>query len=541
MRVILLYGVLNSRKMFRKLSQLIYFGLLLMLTACVREQPNIIVITSTSPSDSSMLLVSTQEQSAPILSPVPQQPLSNPTPNVTRAPIDIPSQHTVQSGDTLSGIAAQYNVSLDALLGANPQIDPNILSVGQIINLPNIPELVTPELKIIPDSRLVRAPNSSNFDIAAFIAQQSGYIRVATDSVDVRIANGAALPKAENAAQIINRVALEYSIDPRLLLAILEFRAGWLSNPQPREDLLTRPLASEETAPNSEGFYKQLSWAANELNRGYYAWKYRGMAILTFEDETRLVFNPALNAGTVAIQYYLSLDGKPYSIWNNEVSVGGFYTTYVRYFGDPFIDSIEPLVPNNIQQPPLTLPFETDIEWRYTGGPHGGWGTGSAWGALDFAPSSERPSETFCYIAIEWVVAVAPGTIARTGDGVLVLDLDADGDESTGWTINYLHLTIDDSITAGLRVNTGDRLGRTSCAGGFSTATHLHISRRFNGEWLPADCQNCINELIIPNFEMGGWRTIGIEDQYYQGFMINNEQQIQAEQGREVDTNRISG
>lgn len=132
-------------------------------------------------------------------------------------------------------------------------------------------------------------------------------------------------------------------------------------------------------------------------------------------------------------------------------------------------------------------------------------------------------------------------TIARTGDGVLVLDLDADGDESTGWTINYLHLTIDDSITVGLRVNTGDRLGRTSCAGGFSTATHLHISRRFNGEWLPADCQNCINELIIPNFEMGGWRTIGIEDQYYQGFMINNEQQIQAEQGREVDTNRISG
>jgi LysM repeat protein len=524
--------------MLRNLSQLICLGILLTASACVRERSNIIIVTST-PSIGSVVLPASTQAPAQTTESVSQQALSNPTANATRQTLNIPSQHTVQSGDTLSGIAAQYNVTVSAILAANDLFNPDILTIGQVINLPNIPERQTPALKIIPDSRLVRAPNSANFDIAAFIAQQPGYIRNALDQVEIHIANGAALPKTENAAQIINRVALEYSVDPRLLLAILEFRAGWLSNPVPREDLLVRPLVSEETAPTVAGLYKQLSWAANELNRGYYVWKYHGMSILSFVDGTRLVFNPALNGGTIAVQYFLSLDAKPYNIWLNEVSPSGIYATYGRYFADPFMDSIEPLVPNNIQQPPLLLPFEAGIEWRYTGGPHGGWGSGSAWGALDFAPSQGRPADTFCYIANEWVTAVAPGTIARNGEGVLVLDLDGDSDESTGWTINYLHLSIDDTIQTGLRVNAGDRLGRPSCEGGFSNATHLHISRRFNGEWLPADCQDCI--YTVPSFEMGGWRIVGIENQYYQGFMVKDGQEIQAEQGRDIDGNRISG
>ena len=46
-------------------------------------------------------------------------------------------QHTVVAGDTLSKIARDNDVSLDALLAANPQItNPNAISVGQVINLP---------------------------------------------------------------------------------------------------------------------------------------------------------------------------------------------------------------------------------------------------------------------------------------------------------------------------------------------------------------------------------------------------------------------
>lgn len=213
------------------LSRLIIV-LLLTLTSCVREQANIIIITATIPANPVNNLQSTQippaiptnnptplPQQTIILSPIPQQPLSNPTANATAPSADIPTSHIVQSGDTLSGIATFYGVSVDAILEANELLDPNFLSIGQEITLPDVPELFTPNFKILPDSRLVRAPGSRNFDIAGFIAIQPGYIRTASDTVDIRIENGANLPTIETATQIIERVSLEYSVDPRILLA----------------------------------------------------------------------------------------------------------------------------------------------------------------------------------------------------------------------------------------------------------------------------------------------------------------------------------
>ncbi len=45
--------------------------------------------------------------------------------------------YVVQRGDTLSGIARQFGVSLSDLEEANPQItDPNRISPGQVINIP---------------------------------------------------------------------------------------------------------------------------------------------------------------------------------------------------------------------------------------------------------------------------------------------------------------------------------------------------------------------------------------------------------------------
>ncbi|HSH02255.1 MAG TPA: LysM peptidoglycan-binding domain-containing protein [Anaerolineae bacterium] len=45
--------------------------------------------------------------------------------------------HTVAAGDTLGEIATAYNVTLDALIAANPQIgDINTIEVGDVINIP---------------------------------------------------------------------------------------------------------------------------------------------------------------------------------------------------------------------------------------------------------------------------------------------------------------------------------------------------------------------------------------------------------------------
>ena len=56
--------------------------------------------------------------------------------------------HTVRKGDSLWQIAKAHNISLDALIAANPQIaDPNYVLPGTIIH---IPVLVTPDSSCFP-------------------------------------------------------------------------------------------------------------------------------------------------------------------------------------------------------------------------------------------------------------------------------------------------------------------------------------------------------------------------------------------------------
>ncbi|GAB4522193.1 MAG: hypothetical protein OHK0046_34460 [Anaerolineae bacterium] len=512
-----------------------------MLTACSltqQNEPQVVYITATPAS-----LPAALPQNALVASPAAAfTPASNPTPNAPRvASANIPQEHVVQPNDTLYGIALAYGVSVDSLLAVNQLDDPNTLFVGQSITLPEAPSEYTPAFKILPDSRLVRAPGSAAFDIAAFVQAQPGYIRVAADDVDTRQADGSTVEERLSAAQIVERVSLEFSVDPRVLLALLEYRAGWLTNPAPAEELLTHPLISKEDAGdrNREGLYRQLSWAADRLNFGYYNWKYNGLSILEFPDEARrLIYDPGINAGTVAVQYFLS-QNTGYTFWLAQTAATGFYQTYVAYFGDPFTDALEPLVPANLTQPEMTLPFAQGEVWFYTGGWHGGWGSGSAWAAVDFAPPDE-PAGVACYTSAFWVRAVAPGLIVRSDKGVVMLDLDGDGDESTGWTVLYLHIASEDRVAAGTRVNTGDIIGRAACEGGFSTATHLHIGRRYNGEWLPAQCIACSEQYWQSPFTMSGWSVVGIRNQEYQGFLQNNGEQRVAEQGRFTPDNRIS-
>ncbi len=63
----------------------------------------------------------------------------------TPAPSPTPFQYTVASGDTLGQIAEKFNVSLDSLLAANPNVDPNAMSVGSVLRIPSAPQNVSGE------------------------------------------------------------------------------------------------------------------------------------------------------------------------------------------------------------------------------------------------------------------------------------------------------------------------------------------------------------------------------------------------------------
>ena len=44
--------------------------------------------------------------------------------------------HVVKPGDTIYKLAQMYNVSVEAIIEANPGINPNMLTIGQIICIP---------------------------------------------------------------------------------------------------------------------------------------------------------------------------------------------------------------------------------------------------------------------------------------------------------------------------------------------------------------------------------------------------------------------
>jgi murein DD-endopeptidase MepM/ murein hydrolase activator NlpD len=62
-------------------------------------------------------------------------------------------------------------------------------------------------------------------------------------------------------------------------------------------------------------------------------------------------------------------------------------------------------------------------------------------------------------------------------------------------------------------VKAGDRIGYPSCEGGQSNGTHLHLARRYNGEWIPADQD-------LP-FNLEGWISVGTGVEY-NGKLIRN-------------------
>lgn len=445
------------------------------------------------------------------LTPTPNQPALLPTLRVQT------DEYTVVSGDSLARIALRHQVSVGQILSTNPDLkDPNLIEPGQKLIIPpaSANEQAT-NFKIIPDAELFYSPSAVGFDTFAVTAQFAGKLSSFSETLEDET--------TLSGAEIVQRVADEFSVNPRLLLAVLEYRSGWVSSAGKTGISEDYPLGLKDA--NRQGLYKQLSWAANEMTRGYTLWENSAVAVWTLSDGAVMRADATINGGTAGLQYLFSLlMGK--EEWKQAVSAAGFYADYNRLFGFPFAFSIDPLVPDNLTQPELELPFAVGDTWYFTGGPHVGWGTGSAFAGIDFAP----PGEEFgCYESQTPVTAAADGLVVRSGNGVVVQDLDGDGIEQTGWSLLYLHLATNGRAGLGTYLHQGDVLGYPSCEGGYSTGTHLHLARRYNGVWIPADGS-------VP-FVLSGWisESAGLE---YDGYLVKNGHTVEAFNGR-ADFNAI--
>jgi hypothetical protein len=285
-----------------------------------------------------------------------------------------------------------------------------------------------------------------------------------------------------------------------MLLALLEYYAGWVTDPSiPSGNALDYPLGHVD--PEEKGLFRQLTWLSNELGKGYYGWRAGSMTELELAGGSRIRLSPVINAGTVALQYVFSLRGDEAS-WRRDLSQEGFLATYRSFFGDPW-EYFHPLYEPGLSQPELILPFLPGSVWSYTGGPHGAWEREAAWAALDFAPSSMAPG---CIPSEAWLTASSAG-------------LDGDGLEQTGWVLYYLHVATKDRVEQGEFVEQGDPIGHPSCEGGFATGTHVHMVRKYNGEWVLADGP-------LP-FELSGW-VARAGSKSYEGALVNGDRVVLA-------------
>jgi hypothetical protein len=390
-------------------------------------------------------------------------PISTTTPSATTTPTQpAKPEPTIQPSHTLTSTSLP-----------SPTTEPT--------QQPTIHPTQRSENHRFPDSEIVYSPNAADFDVIAYLDTTTGFLREYRQYLMITgwISGG----------EIVELVALENSINPRLLLALLEFHCGCVLTTPDAPDTIEPWLGAEEYYRHD--LYGQLIWAVHQLSDAYYGWQTGTLTYLSSPNGTIVDISPETNAGTVALQnVFFNRFSTPNELEN---TLSAFLTTYQMMFGDPFSYEVT-LIPEGLTQPTFQLPFEPGKVWGMSGGPHPAFEGSGPWASLDFAPPAVVQG---CFDSPDWVTAVAEGVIVRSEFGIVVQDLDMDGVEHTGWNVMYLHIADKDRVPLGEKLSPGDRIGHPSCEGGRATGTHLHLARKYNGQWIAADGP-------IP-FVLSGW------------------------------------
>lgn len=380
--------------------------------------------------------------------------------------------YTTQQGDTLPALAKRFGV-LENEIRADITLAPTgLVPIGMQVQIPDVLENILPYRDpILPDSEVIYGPSVVGFNAANYARTANGFLAGYSERVRGEMMSG---------PEILQRVALDTSTNPRLLLAFLEYRSGWVFGHPPNAENDRFPIGFGAV---DTGLYNELMITAKLLAQGFYGWRDGSLVELTFYRGGRGRLSPGLNAGSTALmQLFAAIHDQ--ADWEAQLyGEMSFLNFYQELFGDTWSRAamVEPYLLSTDRQPELALPFTPGERWSLTGGPHITWQTGTPRGALDFAPITGEPH---CAVSSRWVTASAPGLVVRAARGVVAIDLDGDGDEGTGWVLVYMHIAEQDRVPVGAWVEADAPIGHPSCEGGQSSGTHVHLARKFNGEWL---------------------------------------------------------
>jgi hypothetical protein len=327
---------------------------------------------------------------------------------------------------------------------------------------------------ILADGQFVYGPNVGEFKTLAFLASS----------------HSALLPYAS----VIEDKASYYSINPRVLLAILELRSRAVTGIVDSADL-------EHAVGYGDvvGFDDELEALCSALTMFFYANLHRAPQVsdsvaVTLAAGRQVQLPKGIGAGTLAVLLSLgplSSDAE-WDALSSTRAGGGFTATYRRLFPDS-----DPLDTSNditADGPPpadlLKFPFACGDTWNLSGGPHDNNNCDGAHplSALDFTPNVAA-----CAIPPDrWVTAPSGGTVTEVScEGCYVAVSHRDG-----WDSTFYHLA-NPQVAAGQEVRQDQRIANPSCrpssggtcgsCPGTASGTHVHYNLRYNGAYVDVD------------------------------------------------------
>ncbi|MCD6475503.1 MAG: LysM peptidoglycan-binding domain-containing protein, partial [Anaerolineaceae bacterium] len=140
-------------------------------------------------------------------------------PTLIVSPLEGYQRYLTQQGDTLKAIEKRFQTQKEKIISYSTYQEEGILPIGTFLWIPENNVSQDSMIRLLPDSAIVNGPLDAGFDLAGFVNGADGFLKSYQEEVRGEWMTG---------VEIVERVSLEHSISPKLLLTVLEFQSGWV-------------------------------------------------------------------------------------------------------------------------------------------------------------------------------------------------------------------------------------------------------------------------------------------------------------------------
>lgn len=337
-----------------------------------------------------------------------------------------------------------------------------------------VPPPAPPRAAIIDRERFFFEPNFNTAEIQAFLETQAGPLKNFRATVGDR---------EHSFAEILGSQTSLYSINPKVVLALIEQQSGMITSAAPSDDQQKWMLGFRGEEEKRAGWVAQVRWAIRELHRAQR--DFPAGPELTYADQTRSPLPPGLSIADYAIARVLaqttSAADLPAKLDGNDRS---FVAVYTRLFGDPR-DSVQNLPPpaEPFLSNPMGGPYDTQSFFDHESPflqPSGDIVTYRGDRSVDM-PYDGHDGWDLGMLPPNPILAAADGTVIFAGnsdDGCGIAKA-VIIDHGNGYRTLYWHLT-EPTVETGQQVKRGEQIGIVGSSG-CVTGPHLHFQVQYLG------------------------------------------------------------